>query len=175
MLLPKPEFKASVYDDTLQVLARLLHADLAQLKQMYGDIAIDAVTSATAVVQSRVQRTIVELITSGAHVAEGVETLTRVVNASFPLETIFRTQTQMAYGAGRWQADQHPYIQEMLWGYEYNTVGDDRVRADHAAMDGVKRKKDDPFWEEWWPPNGYNCRCIALPLYVGEGERQTKV
>ena len=81
------------------------------------------------------------------------------------LETIVRTQTQIAYSAARWEAEQAPEIQEILWGYEYNTVGDNRVRPDHAELDGVTLPKEDSFWRLFYPPNGYNCRCVAIPLF----------
>lgn len=42
---------------------------------------------------------------------------------------------------------------------KYITAGDDFVRPEHAAMDGVIKHKDDPFWDTWYPPNGWNCRC----------------
>ena len=41
----------------------------------------------------------------------------------------------------------------------YVTAGDERVRKAHAALDGVTLPMDDPFWKEWFPPNGWRCRC----------------
>ncbi|WP_151834590.1 phage head morphogenesis protein, partial [Acinetobacter junii] len=32
-------------------------------------------------------------------------------------------------------------------------------RPSHLALDGVIRHIDDPFWQKWYPPNGYRCRC----------------
>lgn len=82
------------------------------------------------------------------------------------IETIIRTQTQLAYSAGRWKAERlDPDIDDMLWGYKYVTAGDNRVREEHANLDGVVLPKDHPFWNTYMPPNGYNCRCQAIPLY----------
>lgn len=80
------------------------------------------------------------------------------------LQTMFRTQTAMAYEAGRWEAMQDPVADAIVWGYEYVTVGDDRVRPNHAAMDGIRLPKDDPFWISNWPPNGWNCRCSTIEI-----------
>jgi SPP1 gp7 family putative phage head morphogenesis protein len=91
------------------------------------------------------------------------------------VETLLRTQTQLAYGAAAWQEYNSPVIDEILWGYEYSTVGDDRVRENHAALDGVVLPKDDPFWRNFFPPNGYNCRCQAIPIFEPERiKRQPK-
>jgi SPP1 gp7 family putative phage head morphogenesis protein len=49
----------------------------------------------------------------------------------------------------------------------YVTVGDDRVRPAHRELEGVTRPVDDPFWSIYYPPNGWNCRCIAQQ---GDGE-----
>jgi SPP1 gp7 family putative phage head morphogenesis protein len=51
---------------------------------------------------------------------------------------------------------------------QYSTVGDSRVRDEHAAIDNVIRPVDDDFWDQWFPPNGYNCRCIVKQIRSGE-------
>ena len=47
---------------------------------------------------------------------------------------------------------------------QYRTAGDDRVRPEHAALEGVTLPMDDPFWEEYYPPNGWNCRCTVVQV-----------
>lgn len=47
---------------------------------------------------------------------------------------------------------------------QYSTVGDARVRKDHAEQNGVIKRVDDPFWNTWFPPNDWNCRCIVQQL-----------
>lgn len=46
----------------------------------------------------------------------------------------------------------------------YQTAGDDRVRDEHAELDGITRKVDDPFWDNYMPPNGFYCRCIVVQM-----------
>lgn len=42
---------------------------------------------------------------------------------------------------------------------KYVTVGDDRVRNDHRALDGIIRPVEDAFWNTYAPQNGWGCRC----------------
>lgn len=47
---------------------------------------------------------------------------------------------------------------------QYRAVMDDRVRPEHAALHGVTLPPSDPFWEEYYPPNGWNCRCTVIQV-----------
>lgn len=47
---------------------------------------------------------------------------------------------------------------------QYRTAGDDRVRPEHAALNGVTLPPSDPFWEMYYPPNGWNCRCTVMQV-----------
>lgn len=47
---------------------------------------------------------------------------------------------------------------------QYRTQNDEHVRPEHAALDGVTLPPSDPFWEEYYPPNGWNCRCTVVQV-----------
>lgn len=47
---------------------------------------------------------------------------------------------------------------------QYRTQKDDHVRPEHAALDGVTLPPSDSFWEEFYPPNGWNCRCTVVQV-----------
>ena len=47
---------------------------------------------------------------------------------------------------------------------QYRTANDDKVRPEHAALNGVTLPPSDPFWEEYYPPNGWNCRCTVVQV-----------
>lgn len=51
---------------------------------------------------------------------------------------------------------------------QYRTAGDDRVRPEHAELEGITLPKDDPFWLSYFPPNGWNCRCTAVQVRRGK-------
>ncbi|HRN71554.1 MAG TPA: phage minor head protein [Ginsengibacter sp.] len=45
---------------------------------------------------------------------------------------------------------------------KYKTQEDDRVREEHEKMDNIIPPVDDAFWNEFYPPNGWRCRCYAV-------------
>ena len=47
---------------------------------------------------------------------------------------------------------------------QYRTQHDEKVRPEHAALDGVTLPPSDPFWETYYPPNGWNCRCTVAQV-----------
>jgi len=47
---------------------------------------------------------------------------------------------------------------------QYRTANDDKVRPEHAALDRVTLPITDPFWESYYPPNGWNCRCTVVQV-----------
>lgn len=81
------------------------------------------------------------------------------------LLTEYNTALSSAQMAAKWQrfyADKNtlPLLQ-------YRTVEDDRVRPSHAALDLVIKNIDDPFWDSYYPPNGWNCRCDVIQVVHG--------
>jgi len=80
----------------------------------------------------------------------------------YRLETIFITNIQSAYAAGRWQQQMRNVADRPYW--EYNAVMDNRTRPTHAALNGRVFRWDDPIWQTIYPPNGYNCRCWVRAL-----------
>ena len=89
------------------------------------------------------------------------------------LQTIFRTNLQTAYMAGRFQsqlenADDRPY-------WKYVAILDSRTRPTHRALNGKVFRYDDPFWGSFYPPNGWGCRCRVTALSEGNIGRGVKV
>lgn len=55
---------------------------------------------------------------------------------------------------------------------KYQTAGDDRVRASHAALDGKIFNLNDKEAMDLWPPNGYGCRCEMIQ-HLANGKTET--
>lgn len=53
------------------------------------------------------------------------------------------------------EAEEMPYL-------TFSTVGDDRVRDSHAALNGITRPVNDAFWDRNYPPLDWGCRCDTV-------------
>lgn len=53
---------------------------------------------------------------------------------------------------------------------QYRTANDDRVRETHAALHEITLPKDDPFWDKYFPPNGWRCRCTTVEVLARENK-----
>lgn len=74
------------------------------------------------------------------------------------LRTEYETAIGSAETAAEWASLEARGDDPML---RYVTVGDERVRASHAALNGLQRPMSDPIWNTIYPPNGWNCRCLV--------------
>lgn len=88
----------------------------------------------------------------------------------YRLDNIFRTNIQSAYNVGRHKqmkaiADRRPY-------WEYDAVNDSHTRPSHLAHDGKIYHHEHPFWDTWYPPNGYRCRCRVNSISAQEMEEE---
>jgi SPP1 gp7 family putative phage head morphogenesis protein len=86
------------------------------------------------------------------------------------LNLIYRQNMQSNYMAGRYKeqlaaAETHPY-------WKYVATLDQKTRPAHAALHGSVYRHDDPFWDVWYPPNGWGCRCKADALSARGMERE---
>ena len=74
------------------------------------------------------------------------------------LKNIFFTNTRVAYNVGRWehqrQLDDAPYLR-------YVSQLKPTSRYNHAKMHNIIRHRDDPFWINNYPLNGWNCVCTV--------------
>lgn len=78
------------------------------------------------------------------------------------LRAEYRTTINQARSAKNWdryssQKNTFPYLR-------YETKDDSKVRPEHASMDGITLPVDHPFWNQYFPPNGWNCRCTITQI-----------
>ena len=76
------------------------------------------------------------------------------------LQAEYQTAKRGAQMAHLWNKflEQKEYYPNLV----YRTVGDSRVRPEHAALNGIVKPIDDPFWKTYYPPNGWRCRCTVM-------------
>lgn len=51
---------------------------------------------------------------------------------------------------------------------QYRTAGDKRVRESHSKLHNVTLPIESRFWDEYFPPNGWGCRCTAVQVRKGK-------
>lgn len=168
----------AVYRNAVEFARRrldLLPEDITTLRNTYRPAAEQEIERTASFVEAKVQATFVEATTSGATVSDGINMLAETFRKagiepvnSYTLENIFRTNINATYSAARWQTLQAPEAQDILWGFEYVTVGDLNVRPNHERLDGTTLPKEDPMWGIIWPPNGWGCRCSTVELFAEE-------
>jgi SPP1 gp7 family putative phage head morphogenesis protein len=83
---------------------------------------------------------------------------------------IYDTNLRTARMAGKW--DQFQRTKENRPYLQYQTVGDARVRPEHAAWDERVLSVDDPWWNTHYPPNGWGCRCTVRSLSDQQLQRE---
>lgn len=70
-----------------------------------------------------------------------------------------------ALGAAQMAAKWHDFEQDGdRYNLQYRTAGDNKVREEHALLHGTTLPPSDPFWDRFYPPNGWNCRCTVVQV-----------
>ncbi|MEW6708309.1 MAG: phage minor head protein [Candidatus Riflebacteria bacterium] len=92
------------------------------------------------------------------------------LSAPWRLKTIYRTNMQTAYMAGRYKGMKDSARLLPYW--QYVAVMDGRTRDAHRILNGKILRHDDPFWRSYYPPNGWGCRCRVVALSKVEVEKK---
>lgn len=89
------------------------------------------------------------------------------------LKTEFDTAIASSQMAARWvDFEKNKAVAEWL---RYDTVGDSRVRDSHKLLNGIIKKVDDVFWDNYYPPNSWNCRCDVTQIVHGAETRSNEI
>lgn len=78
------------------------------------------------------------------------------------LKTIYQTNLKVAYSVGRYKAMMDNVANRPYW--KYRTRQDLKVREEHRLLDGKVFPYNDKFWQYFYPPNGWRCRCYVVAM-----------
>ncbi|STD22416.1 Phage (Mu-like) virion morphogenesis protein [Enterobacter asburiae] len=70
------------------------------------------------------------------------------------------------YSAGRWAEQMENVDDRPYW--MYTGINDSHTRKSHLALHGLVLRYDDPFWQAFYPPNGWRCRCGVIALSAAD-------
>lgn len=90
-----------------------------------------------------------------------VQTINAAYNRHY-LKTEYAFAVQSAQMAARWEEQRDEGEGRYL--LQYRTAGDRKVRPAHQALNGITLPASDPFWDKYYPPNGFNCRCTVVKV-----------
>lgn len=94
------------------------------------------------------------------HFLKDVQSIDATYNSNY-LRSEFNFVQASAEMAAKWESFMQDGDRYYL---QYRTAHDNKVRPEHAALHGVTLPITDSFWEEYYPPNGWNCRCTVVQV-----------
>lgn len=175
------QFLSMPYEEAIEAFKRRVPAQARELETLLAGYRVRGVQARAMMLETlreRIREHIVTSMTEGtgfrafqADVDETLNTLGITPASPSYLETVYRTNIQGAYGAGRWQAMNDPDVVEALPLWEYRAVGDGRTRDSHMALDGLVFEKGNPATDILAPPGGFNCRCSAVSISDAGGRQ----
>ncbi|WP_435924822.1 phage portal protein family protein [Paenibacillus sp. DYY-L-2] len=165
------------FEEAIRYFSQLMPLNIEQYRKLNEELKAKHFTLAGVQSQDMV-RAIHEALLASLEQGTTFDDFLKAVNAKaealgiaeadpWHMETVFRNQIQTAYETGQYEKLQQPEMADMFPFYRYSAVLDSGTRASHRAMNGLIAHRDDPIWQEWWPPNGHRCRCgvIAINKY----------
>lgn len=93
------------------------------------------------------------------------------------IENIYRTNVQAAFRDGRETLAADSVVSELFPYQAYLAIHDARTRTTHHQLEllGLSGtniyRRDDPFWDYFTPPCGYQCRCGVMLMTIEAAAR----
>jgi len=93
------------------------------------------------------------------------------------VRTILETNIRTSYMAGRLRQMRDPDVVKIMpyWQYRHaDTRVPENPRPEHVGFDGLVLMWNDPWWDVYFPPNGWVCSCGCHSLSRGDLRRLGK-
>lgn len=87
------------------------------------------------------------------------------------LQAEYQFAVQSAQNAAHWADVQKS---EGKYPLQYRTAADSRVRESHQQLHNITLPANDAFWDFYYPPNGWRCRCRAIEVLPNQALSDSK-
>jgi hypothetical protein len=147
----------SLYEKTLQ----LDRSERGRLVDLYKPRINTSIKNANKRAEAALQKALQQIIEKNLHLQDGILLLQKSMQKAgvsfdrpFLYETLVRSEVNLAVSGG--QLEFMKVASDEIWGYEFSAIVDDRTTDDICRpLNGIRRKKDDPFWESGHIPLTY--------------------
>ena len=192
-ILPRIGFAEALQDmvDRTPVTIRnAAERTASRIARLYNEGRVVAfVKSAEEAVTAKVQQVIAQALGTGAteinaagFMVAGVDEVREFTEAwseSYS-RMVFRTNVNTAVSQGRIQQATDPDIIEVTPALAFTTAGPPLsqggdTRENHHLMNGVIMRSDNPLWQRFKSPLGYNCRCQLRLMSVPQLRRMNRL
>jgi uncharacterized protein with gpF-like domain len=75
------------------------------------------------------------------------------------LRVMYETNMKTAYAQAQYRKQLQGAEMRPVWVYNSKLAGNNR-RQEHVALHNKAFRYDDPFWDSYYPPNGWGCQCF---------------
>ena len=89
-----------------------------------------------------------------------IQKIDKTYNKTY-LQAEYNFAVASSQAAARWQEISEGGDNFLL---QYRTAKDERVREQHRLLDGITLPPSDKFWDEYYVPLGWNCRCSVVQV-----------
>jgi len=79
-------------------------------------------------------------------------------------KTYLESEYQFAVSSSQMASKWSELGSSQRYNLQYRTAGDDRVRDSHKVLHDITLPKEDVFWNSFYPPNGWKCRCTVVEV-----------
>jgi SPP1 gp7 family putative phage head morphogenesis protein len=86
------------------------------------------------------------------------------------IKTMYETNMRTAYAQAQYRKQLQGAALRPIWVYQSQLSGKNR-RQEHIALHGKAYRYDDPFWDKYYPPNGWGCQCYVTTKSEAGAER----
>jgi SPP1 gp7 family putative phage head morphogenesis protein len=176
---PEPVIRFPQIERSARWLATRLdysHEEFKRLDDEARTVAFTVARVQTDTAVRKVREAIAEDVIYGGTLSQFREGIAEAIDGSGlsvpQVEAVYRTQTARAYSAGQIEVLDHPMVAGEFPYLMYSATHDSRARHDHLAMEKLGLngtavyRRDDPVWDLYYPPWGWGCRCIVIPLTI---------